>query len=250
VTRDSVFSKSIACATYFLKNKRIKLRHKYYGINMQDSCPEFATLSKLMIDKLQSIKFSGEWIGMDLLQTKQLGFMSLDQRAHLSKLFREYLISVYGSILVQQNAEYYLEKNTWNHLFMPTLLEFLPEAKLVYIARDPRDVVASYIKQSWMPPLPEQSARVLKDLTIRWENIKKNIPDNTFIEITLEELVSFPEKTLRAVCDFYCIEWDSALLSLDLSHSNQGRWKKQFNSEEKVLVQDILQQQITKGEYV
>ena len=66
--------------------------------------------------------------------------------------------------LKKDNKFVYLDDNTWNHLNFSELNKIFPNAYLIHIFRDPRDVVLSLSKQRWSP-------NTLKDCIIFYRQI-------------------------------------------------------------------------------
>ncbi len=92
------------------------------------------------------------------------------------------------------------------------LPRFLPQAKFVFIARDPRAVVASAQRQSLMATGEEESATArlpaLVASCIYWRNMMQTLlrfarryPDRTMF-VRYEDFVAAPEATLNHILDF------------------------------------------------
>ena len=216
------------------------IRPQYANLQANDFCPEFNRLCSDLIEDLASFRYRGFWDGMIPIRKCEMAYNYFPDRKHLAAILSRFLRQVIQRVIKNQNANYYLEKNTWNILWFDKILELLPEAKLVHIFRDPRDVVASYTKQSWMPSSPEQSALIYKDIINQWISIKQKIAENCYIEISLEELVADTRQVLQNICNFWGIPWSSSLLKVDLSRANSGRWEKDFNENTQMRVQKIL----------
>jgi hypothetical protein len=67
--------------------------------------------------------------------------------------------------------------------------------------------------------------------------------------VSLEKLVATPEKVVREICQFVEIDYDEAMLRIDLSHSHSGRWKTELDENERVQIQNILVDTLTKLGY-
>ncbi|MCP3887721.1 MAG: sulfotransferase [Desulfobulbaceae bacterium] len=238
--RTGLRDRLVTCGTYLFKNLPWKLRPRYMGVSVGAYCPDFYKNIDTLIDNLIGFSFKGEWVGMNGANRKVMHYSSPADKEQLSRLLGDFLRKTYRQINQRQNVRNHLEKNTWNHIWFDKILEILPESKLVCIFRDPRDVVSSYCNQSWMPTDPTQSAVILRDLLLRWERIKSRIPRTSFHEISLEQLVSKPEKVLRGICNFYGVPWSDNVLGINLSRPNFGRWKKHFSKKQAKKVQVIL----------
>lgn len=233
-----------------LKASPRNIRPYYAGISTLDVCPDFERLVDTLMNELTQFTFRGYWVGMRAGEPNRLLYGCFADRRALAPVFGRFLRDVIDSVLVQQGAAHYLEKNTWNILWFDRILELLPEAKMVHIFRDPRDVVSSFVRQSWMPSEPREAAVIYRDLMDRWWDIRSRIPGASYLELSLESLVGDPRGTIERVCDFWGIPWHDALLQTDLSRSHSGRWKKDLNSRQQQEVHDVLAEQIIAHGYV
>jgi len=74
----------------------------------------------------------------------------------------------------------------------------------------------------------------------RWFEIRRALPQDSYYELKLEDLVASPERELRNVCAFVQIPFHPVMLNVDLSHSHSGRWKSEFSEAEKRQIHEIL----------
>lgn len=213
-----------------LQNKTsVKLTEKYHNVNISKYCSIYPQLVEELIKDLAAFRFQGYWTGNSFFEKKQIYFAENDTLLPVKAAIQKFLNGLFGSILEKQQTDFYLEKNTWNILWFDKTLELIPNAKLVHIYRDPRDVIASFTKQRWMPNDPIQAAQTYNSLLNHWENIKRKIPQNSFFEISLEDLVNDPERILGSICDFWGIDLHPDMLKVSLKKSNAQRWKKDFS---------------------
>ena len=133
-----------------------------------------------------------------------------------------------------------MEDNTWNILYLKEIAELLPGARLIHIYRDPRDVVASFTQQTWTPSDAVESARFYRNLMDRWQHVKQQVPEDFFMEISLEELVQHKENMLQEICAFWSLEWDDKLMELELNKAHRGRWEKDIPANQLEEVLEIL----------
>ncbi|MCP4370151.1 MAG: sulfotransferase [Deltaproteobacteria bacterium] len=226
-----------------------KLVPKYVGLSIVDYCPNYLDLVDQLIRNLAAFRYQGSWIGAELLLDRNISYSSPYRTDDLAHILGEFIRQMSRCAVENQGAKYYVEDNTWNILWFDKILKLVPEAKLVHIYRDPRDVVASYTKQRWTPSDPVQSAQVYQGLFERWWQVRQSLPPESFAEISLESLVADPKLVLRQLCELWEIEWHKSLLETDLSHSNSGRWKRDLTLNEQQQVSEILAEQIVKLGY-
>lgn len=117
--------------------------------------------------------------------------------------------------------------------FAPFLLASFPDAKFVYLVRDPRDMVFSWKVSPSHPGRVHRGARV-------WKNDQKGSLElygflqdaRKIILVKYEDLVSRPEDELRRVCDFLLVPYDPSMLEFhknDLTIKNSERIKGWHN---------------------
>jgi hypothetical protein len=94
--------------------------------------------------------------------------------------------------------------------FMELIYELLPEARFIHVIRDGRDVALS-VMNLWFGPNSIQEAASqwiwkIKEARRQAQNI------SYYLEIRYEDLILNTENTLRCVCDFLNLSWNSKML--------------------------------------
>jgi hypothetical protein len=181
---------------------------------------------------------------MELFQKRELMYNYYSSEESLVSILSKFLHNVIMDVLHTQEKDFYLEKNTWNILWLDKILKLIPEAKLVHIYRDPRDVISSYTNQAWMPADPIKCAIIYGDIMNKWHEISKKIPPDSFFEISLESLVLSPRQTLDSICTFWGIPWSESLLETEMSKSHIGRWKEDLSKEQMHQISPIIEKQL------
>ncbi|HET8701905.1 MAG TPA: sulfotransferase, partial [Nitrococcus sp.] len=103
------------------------------------------------------------------------------------------------------------EKTPAHHRHIGQLLEWYPNARIIYMLRDPRAVVASLLDAPWSSLDLEFHAARWRDSVRalrRWED------DERICTVHYEALVIDPKPVLRKVCAFLEERFDPALLAL------------------------------------
>ncbi|MFT5125174.1 MAG: hypothetical protein ACI9TH_002237 [Kiritimatiellia bacterium] len=205
------------------------LWRRYYYVGLKKFAPNYHQLVDELIDDLKEFDFRGEWVGMGFGDRPRMSYAGLvnpeDMAAKLGKFYR----NLAHAIVTEQGVDHYLEKNTWNILWFDRILDLVPDAKFVHIFRDPRDVVASMVKQNWAPSDPELCALWLSDIMAQWWHIRERVPAESYLEVKFETLMDKPEETLQGICDFWGVPMDPEMLNIKLSGHHMGRWRKQFS---------------------
>lgn len=214
----------------------------YCGIAFSRRSPNFNHLVDALISELTEFSYSGAWNGTRFLEKRTLRYSPPDPL--LAQKLGSFWHNVIGDVCDYQNASYFIEDNTWNILWFDTILQLLPNAKLVHVLRDPRDVVASYMKMRWSPNDAAGAAKWYKGLINRWFQVRESIPQSSFKEIHLNELVGDPRGVLQEVSDFWGIPWSETLLQQSFGKSHTGRWKKEFSKKDQGVLHEILGKEI------
>jgi len=103
------------------------------------------------------------------------------------------------------------EKTPSYLLHMGLIQRLLPEAHFIHIIRDGRDVALS-IKDLWFGPnTVEEAAEWWVNRIRSAQRQSKGLAN--YMEIRYEDLVLDTEPTVRAVCDFLALPYDSAVLN-------------------------------------
>ena len=233
---------------YRLALKKIKLQQsmpwklspRYSDFSIKKICPRYPELVKELISSLKQFEFQGHWTGQRFLTKRTIGYAPSPGKSDLVDALVRFLRHVIQNTLEKQGKQIYVEDNTWNILWFDRFLELIPQAKLVHIYRDPRDVVASFTQQTWTPSDPSQAALFYNGIMERWWDIRKHLPKTSYMEISLENLVQTPEALTKEICRFWNIPWHESLLKTDLSRSHSGRWKKDLNPKDQDNIQTIL----------
>lgn len=144
-----------------------------------------------------------------------------------------------------------LDKTTMNSIDLGAINCLFPDAKLVFLLRDPRDVCLSCFMQT-MIPTPSTvhlmswhgTARFYAQVMDWWLTVKPKLSMD-FIEFRYEDAVFQFEPAFRKVFDFLGLEWDASVIdfyknaegkaiaspsysqvSQPLYSSSVGRWKR------------------------
>lgn len=219
---------------------------RYSGIALERFSPNYFKFAKKLIRDLSINSYSGKYAGSYFFEKNiMVGHSSINQK-ELADILRTFWISIIEDICLANKSNIFIEDNTFNILYFDKILELLPEAKLVHVTRDPRDVIASYIRMRFTPSDPIKSALFFKNIINQWFKIKNYLDKNTFMEIKLNDLVNQTEKSTKLICNFWGINWHKKLLDTDLSKSNTGRWKKEFTKQQQNIITNLLEYEISK----
>lgn len=99
------------------------------------------------------------------------------------------------------------------HRHFDRVVALWPEARIVHLLRDGRDVAMSRIGMGWAGNV-WTSCAAWRRMESLWERVAPGIAAERLHELRYEDLVRAPEETLRRLCDFLALDWEpQALLS-------------------------------------
>ncbi|MBM4013831.1 MAG: sulfotransferase [Planctomycetes bacterium] len=111
------------------------------------------------------------------------------------------------------------EKTPQHALEARTLLDWYPEARLLHLIRDPRDVVASLRRMPWGAGSRLGDACTWRDCVAGAEACAA---DPRFLRLRYEDLIEAPEQELRRICAALGIAFESVML--EGSGRKTDRW--------------------------
>lgn len=144
------------------------------------------------------------------------------------------MMEIHGDWLQQKKASVcdhlILGEKTPSHIYyVPTLLEWFPNAKVIHTFRDPRGIFASELrrrkKQAFTFPYKQISQLgplftlyILLQVTYAWLRAvrlhftyEELYPDRYYL-LRFEDLVAEPEESIRRLCDFLEVDFQDAML--------------------------------------
>lgn len=133
---------------------------------------------------------------------------------------------------------------------VPVLASLFPDARFIYVVRDGRDVYLSWRK---MNPSKNNISIVAVEWIYKLQKAKKALEalDVTrSLEIRYEDLVCMPDETLKKICNFLALEYESTMLNYwktsdrfigshhsklifrPVSSKSVGKWKRELSQKE------------------
>lgn len=121
-----------------------------------------------------------------------------------------------------QEHVYWLDKTSRNVHCFKHIAERFPQAALIHVVRDPRDVVLSLrthprVSRDWGRPRYTHWRQPWEACINRWElavNDAMTASDSTqLVTVRYEDLVADPRSTLKSLCDFVDIEFADEMLA-------------------------------------
>lgn len=148
----------------------------------------------------------------------------LEKILNYKKFFKNYkypvmdvaklVYDLYLFIATQKNKSIFLEQTPWYGQRLEIIKELFPNAKIIHILRDGRDVSLSFAKTPWWFDDPIQNLdRWCEEVGKISTDLKKHFQNENYIEIKYEDLVNEPQIHLNKVCQLLNIEFEEDMLN-------------------------------------
>jgi len=111
------------------------------------------------------------------------------------------------------------EKTPHHVFFWSEICEYLPDAPVVHIVRDGRDVALGLINARFGPKSVYAGASRWSRWMTAIDQIRDATPAERFHQISYEDLLLTPEETVGGICDFLGVDYDSRMLEF---HNDQS----------------------------
>lgn len=184
----------------------------------------------------------------------------LDHRVILTEL-----LSLYAE---QRGKTIWAEKTPDHFMYIPIIKWLFPEARIVAIVRDPRDVHASLAKLPWNRGNALNHALQWRGYQSLARQFRARY-DGSFVDVRFEDLISNPTGTVRALCDRLDLEFESSMIerhgeelifdpkaepwkqevSQSINPNNHGKWKKTLTPAEVALFSRVCGKYLKAWDY-
>lgn len=127
------------------------------------------------------------------------------------------------------------DKNNFYVNHVPVITEIFPEARLIHLVRDGRDIAASFreldqkkITSRYAPP----SGRGIRSIAEEWVKTNNEIQKHatsSLMQVRYEDLVASPKSTIAEVCAFLSVPYSAAIESFYLHNDEPEeflQWKE------------------------
>lgn len=178
-------------------------------------------------------------------------------------------------VIFEAMMHYYIQKvgkQTWGektpaHLFfIDPIKKYYPQAKIIHIVRDPRDVSLSWINSSFNRGNTVYHALRWRISMATGKKLSEKYK-NDYLEIKYEELLTQPEETLKKVCTFINVTYDPKMkdshqfnqrydqhknhhkLTQPIQTSNYNKWKKKMSPQDARVFDVIIGQTLVDKGY-
>jgi len=176
----------------------------------------------------------------------------------------DFLRILMEAMALHQGVERWADCTPEHLLYLHRIKQTIPNALVIHIIRDGRDVALSLEKQEWIRPFPWDRAKTLEVAALYWEWIvNKGRHDGRalgqdYVEVRFEDLVADPKKVLNSLSGFIGQELDyekiervgiGSVSKPNSSFSGEmktkcfspvGRWKNGLSAEQVERLQALL----------
>ena len=173
----------------------------------------------------------------------------------------DFLRIVMEGMTRQQNVNRWVDDTPEHLLHLPEIKKYIPDALVIHIIRDGRDVAVSLAKQGWIRPFPWDRGREdVRVAALYWEWMVRRgrragrsiAPD--YLEVHYEDLVHTPQETLNQIGAFIDHMLDYKRIQQvgigSVKHPNtsfpgstntfSGRWKQQLTAEQVARIEPTI----------
>ena len=190
-----------------------------------------------------------------LSESERFSYLGISSEAALARIQASKQISyktIFSSILqeyaLKQQKPRWGEKTPMHYKNVNRLLEWYPEARVIWMLRDPRAVVASLIKMDWADSRDYVNAQLWRYSIHSFERHWSK--DERVKLIQYEALVNDPKRVMQGVCRFLDEEYSPDMLSNRSERSspiiNRKGWAK---AHLKAALQPINQTAVRKWQF-
>jgi hypothetical protein len=140
------------------------------------------------------------------------------------------------------------DKTPTHAFFVETLAEWYPDAPIIHLVRDPRDVVASLRRMPWAPRSVALNALFWSKFNAAAEESKQR---SGYLLVSYERLVEHPADEIARICEHIDEDYSDALLAADSSEpyswpnsasgavtsERMGKWRGELTEPDVALVE-------------
>ena len=167
---------------------------------------------------------------LNLEPKEVLAELSGEDRPSLPHLFAA-VLTAYAK---KQNKPRPGEKSPKHLEHVSELQQNFPKGKILCVLRDGRDVVRSLLKTDWAEP---GNRRRFGLFCMEWSylaklifSFEKNLPEESFMVVKYEDLLTEPEESLRKICSFLEEDFEKQMMQASgesgVVPEWEGKWKQ------------------------
>lgn len=233
------------------------------------------TLLSLMLRQHPRIAYAGEleWVwdfpfkGEPVLETvppdgyhdwlrTQRHFQHHHLEADSSLTFRELVESLVWQMRADADPGGQKTWVAWTmHRHLPQVLRIWPNARLIHLVRDGRDVCASWIRHGWIGSGYEAAPGWVDEL-VTWRAVASGVDSRQRMEMRFEHLVTDPVRELRRLCTFIGEHYEDEMLRYPerstygpVDPDQAGKWASQLGVHDLRLFEALAGEELVRQGY-
>ena len=179
--------------------------------------------SDKIIDFVKDVLESKKMEGWNLKYEPLVLYIALSNPKSYSEAC--YLVYKYYGELSGKDVKVWGDKNNYYIHHLDTISEIYPNAKYIWLKRNPKDVCASYLKVNELSDDIQYKPKVSNDIDDIFNEIKenytkieeflKNIDDSNKILVNFEDIITKDDKILNELGSFVGIDISKAMFNFD-----------------------------------
>ena len=122
-----------------------------------------------------------------------------------------WIVSQYAQREGKSGAQLWIDHTPENISYASTLIELFPDAKFIHLVRDGRGVAASILPLDWGPNSIVKAARWWMRMVSFGLAAEACLLPDRIMQVKYEALVANPEETLRSICRFLDIPYETSM---------------------------------------
>ncbi|NDJ53335.1 MAG: sulfotransferase [Chloroflexi bacterium] len=124
-----------------------------------------------------------------------------------------WLVARYAATQGDADATIWVDHTPENISYARSLVELFPQARIIHLVRDGRAVASSIMPLDWGPNTMMKAAPYWLAALSHGLAAERYLRPEQIIRVTYEDLVCYPEETLKTLCEFLEIDYQPAMAS-------------------------------------
>lgn len=160
--------------------------------------------------------------GMDV-NPATFGIEIAERALAIEQSFRGIVAAMFETYAAQAGKPRWGEKTPYNLFYISEILEDFPNAQIVNIYRDGRDVCAEFLDASFGPTNIYAAAELWRDGQEAVRPWRDKLPADQWYDIKYEDFVADPVSQLKSLCAFLGEDYDPAMLEFHTTPTARRR---------------------------
>jgi hypothetical protein len=119
---------------------------------------------------------------------------------------------------IAPGARYLVERTPWHVYDLELIGEVYPDARVIHIVRDGRDVARSLLSQDWGPTTMEEAAEEWRS-SVTAGRTARRVLGPRYLEVRYEELLASPDEGIRGIYEWLGLPAEGELLERALAEA-------------------------------